>query len=50
MAVFNAERSKGDEDVNLLFFDGCEETLSDALGVQGDIANIWACLKCAICA
>jgi len=42
VAIFNAERSKGDEDVDFLFLGGCEETLPDVLGVQGDIANVWA--------
>jgi len=42
VAIFNVERSKGDEDADFLFLGGCEETLSEVLGVQGDIANIWA--------
>jgi NAD-dependent SIR2 family protein deacetylase len=34
VAVFNLERSAGDEDADFLFLGPCEETLPEALGMQ----------------
>ena len=36
VAIFNANRSEGDEEADFLFL---EETLADVLGVSEDIAN-----------
>ena len=34
VAVFNLERTDGDEDADFLFLGGCEETLPLALGLE----------------
>jgi NAD-dependent deacetylase sirtuin 5 len=33
VAVFNLDRSKGDEDADFLFLGPCEETIPEALGL-----------------
>lgn len=35
VAVFNLDRSEGDEEADWLFLGGCEETLPQALGLTG---------------
>ncbi|KAM6494142.1 DHS-like NAD/FAD-binding domain containing protein [Amanita muscaria] len=41
VAIFNMNRSEGDEEADFLFLGGCEETLADVLGVGEDIADFW---------
>jgi NAD-dependent deacetylase sirtuin 5 len=41
VAVFNTERSNGDEEADFLFIGKCEVTLPDILDVKADIAGTW---------
>jgi len=40
VAVFNLEKSNGDEDATFVFYGGCEKTLPEALGLQDDIKRL----------
>jgi NAD-dependent deacetylase sirtuin 5 len=41
VAIFNAGRTKGDEEADFLFLGNCDVTLPDILDVKADIANMW---------
>jgi hypothetical protein len=40
VAVFNLERSNGDEEADYLFLGNCEVTLTDVLGVKDEVGMI----------
>ncbi len=42
VAVFNLERSVGDEVADYIFLGKCEETLPEVLDVKRDIELIWS--------
>ncbi|KDQ53340.1 hypothetical protein JAAARDRAFT_61372 [Jaapia argillacea MUCL 33604] len=42
VAVFNLERTKGDEVADYMFLGPCEQTLPEILDVQSDIARLWS--------
>ncbi|KAK2459637.1 hypothetical protein APHAL10511_008282 [Amanita phalloides] len=42
VAIFNVDCPNGGENADFLFLGGCEETLPDVLGIQEDIASVWA--------